>query len=126
VTTNPDQSLAQAYETALRPRQNVYSRAMEDFMTSPKVKLEDKTHYQGAPGDTVIVRAVDYFRVTGVRVEIYAADGSFLEGGNAIQNVNGIDWTYTATQVNNPMAGSKIIAIASDVPGNKGTLETIL
>ena len=70
-----------------------------------------------------MVRAVDDFRVTGVQVEIYAANGTLLEKGNAVQQVNGIDWTYTATQANSPLAGSKIKAIATDVPGNQGTLE---
>ena len=70
-----------------------------------------------------MVRAVDDFRVTGVQVEIYSASGTLLEKGNAVQQVNGIDWTYTATQANNPLAGSKIKAIATDVPGNKAMLE---
>src|SRR5687767_6454095 len=35
VLSNADQSLAQAYAAALRPRQNVYSRALEDFMSAP-------------------------------------------------------------------------------------------
>src|SRR6185369_6956357 len=39
VTTSADQGLAEAYAMALRPRQNVYSRALEDFMSPPVVKL---------------------------------------------------------------------------------------
>jgi len=38
VTKGTDQSLAEAYANALRPRQNVYSRALEDFMSPPVVK----------------------------------------------------------------------------------------
>ena len=60
------------------------------------------------------------------RVEIYAANGTLLEAGTAEQPTNGIDWTYTATQANNPLAGSKIKAIATDVPGNEGALEVTL
>jgi hypothetical protein len=123
VITSADQSLAQAYASALRPRQNVYSRALEDFMSPPVVTLIHTRNYTGAGGDKIVTRAVDDFRVTGVRVEIYAAGGTLLEAGNAVQNTNGIDWTYTATQANNLPAGSKIKAIATDVPGNEGTLE---
>jgi hypothetical protein len=69
---------------------------------------------------------MDDFRVITVRVEIYAANGTLLETGDAEQNTNGIDWSYTATQANNPLAGSKIKAIATDVPGNEGILEVSL
>ena len=129
VTKSADQTLAQAYASALRPRQNVYSRALEDFMSPPVVKLIDTRDYKGASGDRIVTRAVDDFRVTGVRVEIYATDGMLLEAGNAVQNINGIDWTYTATQRNPApagLAGCKIKAIASDVPGNEGSLEVTL
>ena len=126
IIKSADQSLAEAYGSALRPRQNVYSRALEDFMSPPVVKLIDTRNYRGAGGDKIVTRAMDDFRVAGVRVEIHAANGTLLEAGNADQNINGIDWTYTATQANNLLAGSKIKAIATDVPGNEGMLEVTL
>ncbi len=130
IMANPDQSLAQAYANTLRPRQNLYSRAMEDFMSAPVVKHIDTRNYHGAAGDSIVTRATDDFRVTGVRVEIFATDGTLLEAGNAVQHLNGIDWAYTATQANPGPAGSAtgttIKAIASDVPGNEGTLEVIV
>src|SRR5258708_40348415 len=129
VIKSADQSLAEAYATALRPRQNVYSRALEDFMSPPVVKLIDARNYKGRGGDKIVTTAIDDFRVTGVQVEIYAADGTLLEAGNAVQNTNGIQWTYTATQ-DNPsvagLAGTRIKAIPSDVPGNEGALESTL
>ena len=123
VTDGKDQGIKDAYSAALKPRQNLYTRALQDFMSPPVVKSFDTAQYTGASGGPIIVRAVDDFRVTGVQVEIYAASGTLLEKGNAVQQVNGIDWTYTATQSNSPLAGSKIKAIATDVPGNQGTLE---
>ena len=95
-------------------------------MSPPVVKLIDTRDYKGAGGDRIVTRAVDDFRVTGVRMEIYAADGTLLEAGNAEQNTNDVDWTYTTKQAINLPAGSKVIAIATDVPGNEGTLEVIL
>jgi hypothetical protein len=83
-------------------------------------------NYTGVIGSTIKIRAVDDFRVTGVQVEIYAANGTLLEKGNAEQQVNGVDWIYTATQANNLLTGSKINAIATDVPGNEGALEITL
>jgi hypothetical protein len=126
IVKGEDQGIRDAYTEALRPRQNLYSRALEDFMSPPDVRSIGTRNYTGASGSRITVRAVDDFRVTGVHVEIHAANGTLLEEGNAEQNANGIDWTYTAKQANNLLTGSKIKAIASDVPGNEGTLEVTL
>lgn len=126
VFANSDQSMAEAYARALKPRQNVYARAVADFMSSPVVKSIDARKYAGAIGDSLIIRAVDDFRVTNVRVEIYSPDHQLLEAGDAVQNINGIDWTYTSTKANSPLGGTSIKAIATDVPGNEGVLEITL
>lgn len=126
VTDDSDQSLAQAYQRALRPRQNVYSRALEDFLSLPKIRRIDARAYRSAAGDKIQVRAIDDFRVVSVRVEIYRADGSLIEDGDAEQNVNGIDWTYTAKTANGQLTGTRIVAIATDVPGNEGASEFII
>lgn len=126
VKENPDQSMAEAYASALRLRQNVYSRALEDCMSVPVIKKINTLLYAGAAGDKITIRAVDDFRVVSVWVGIFAANGTLLEGGIAVQQPNGIDWTYTATQANNLLAGTKISAIATDVPGNEGTSTEVL
>jgi hypothetical protein len=126
VIRNPDKGLAEAYATVLRPRQNVYSRALEDFLSPPVVKSINARNYKGIVGDKIVVRAIDDFRVVSVRVEIVAANGTLLEEGKAEEDANTLDWIYTATQANSLLAGSKIIAIATDVPGNEGTLEVSL
>lgn len=126
VINDPDQTMAEVYATALRPRQNVYSRAMEDYLKVPVVKKISTNPYTGNAGDKITIRAVDDYRVVSVWVQIFAADGALLERGAAIQNTNGLDWTYTATQANNLLAGTKISAVATDVPGNEGILEVTL
>jgi hypothetical protein len=126
VKDGQDQGIKDAYKARLRPRQNLYARAVEDFMSPPEVKTIDTKSYTSVAGSTLTIRAVDDFRVTGVLVEIYSASGALLEKGNAVQQNNGVDWTYTATQANSPLAGSKINAIATDVPGNQGTLQITL
>lgn len=115
-----------AYAGVLRPRQNIYSRALEDFMSSPVVKSIDTRNYKGVVGDKLTIRAFDDYRVTGVQVQITAANGTLLEQGNAQVQPNGLDYTYTATLANAQLAGSKIKAIATDVPGNEGSLEVTL
>jgi hypothetical protein len=126
VKDGTDQGIKDAYTAALRPRQNLYSRAMEDFLNSPVVNSVSTNAYTGGVGSTITVRAVDDFRVTSVQVEIYAASGTLLEKGNAVQQTNGLDWTYAVTQANAVLTGSKINAIATDVPGNTGTLAVTL
>ena len=126
VMKGTDQGIRDAYAAALKPRQNLFSRAVADFMSFPVVKTIDASSYTGVVGNTIRIRATDDFRVTGVLVEIFAASGALLEKGNAVQQINGVDWTYTATQANSPLTGSKISAIASDVPGNEGTLQVTL
>jgi hypothetical protein len=121
-----DKDMADGYATALRPRQNVYSRALEDFVAPPRVLSFNIRGYSGTVGDQITVRALDDFRVATVLLEIYATDGSLLEQGNAALAANGIDWAYTAIQANNLLAGSRIKAIAIDVPGNEGILELSL
>ncbi|MFZ6024277.1 MAG: hypothetical protein ACOYVG_07445 [Bacteroidota bacterium] len=126
VVGDADPNLAEAYMAVLRPRQNLYSRALEDFMSAPKVVSINTRAYQGLIGDKIVVRAKDDFRVTGVKVEIYAADGSLLEQGEAVSDIYDLDWTYTATQNNSLLAGTTIKAIATDIPNNEGILEAVL
>lgn len=70
------------------------------------------------------IHAKDDFRVVTVSVIILLPTGVLLEEGNAVLNpINRNKWTYKATQVNNELAGSVIIATAYDLPGNSGSLE---
>ena len=126
VVNNPDPGLANEYAKMLKPRQNVYSRAMGDFLTKPVVTEINTRNYRGQAGNTITVRAVDDFRVAQVLVEIYDPVGTLLEEGIALVDANGIDFTYTATQANSAVTGTTIKAIAIDVPGNEETLEVVL
>jgi hypothetical protein len=121
-----DPEMVAGYTAALRPRQNVYSRALEDFINPPVVTKITTRDYSGAVGDTLTIRAKDDFRVVTVLVEIYTPEGSILEKGECTQNKNGVDFTYTAKLANPALAGSKVKAIAFDVPGNEGSLEISL
>jgi hypothetical protein len=126
VLKNPDNGLAEAYAAALKPRQNVYSRALEDFMSPPVVKLIDTRNYNGTPGSVIVVHAVDDFRVTGVSVEIFLTGNILLESGDAIIDTNNLNWIYTCKKANSLARGFTIKATATDIPGNTGTLELTL
>lgn len=124
ILQNPD--MTAAYAAVLRPRQNIYSRALEDCINPPVVVSIGADGYSGKPGDLISVRATDDFRVTMVFVEIYAANGSLLEKVNAVVTTNGIDWSYVSTLANSQVFGSRIKATATDLPGNEGSLEVLL
>ncbi|GAO42520.1 hypothetical protein [Flavihumibacter petaseus] len=121
-----DPDLAEAYARVLKPRQNVYSRAMQDYLNPPKVVGISTRDYNGNVGDQIRIKAWDDFRITNMYVEIYALNGALLEKGKALIDTFTYDWYYTARQPNIELQGIKIIAIATDLPGNEGMLEITL
>lgn len=118
--------MRQAYQAAAAPGQSAYNLALADACVAPQIKRIDPGAYSGAAGSTIRVRAIDNFKVQTVTVEIRNAAGLVLEKGNAAPGENGLDWTYTATQANDALAGSKLIVQAIDLPGNVSVLELML
>ena len=98
---------------------------------SPRVspvplKSINKDSYHGAVGDTITIDATYDFKVATVSISIHNAAGALVEQGDAVLPVDKPDWLYTATQANPALAGSKITATATDLPGNTGSLEVTL
>ena len=50
---NPE--LMEGYQANVKPRQNVYSRALQDFISIPKVTKINAGAYAGAVGDKIVV-----------------------------------------------------------------------
>lgn len=113
-----DPDLIAIYKRAARPGISVYNLALADFCKAPEIKAIDYTSYFGNIGDTIIVRAIDNFRVTSVKVSIFSGTGVLLEAGLAIITLNSVDWRYTCTIANPLVSGSTVRCEASDVPGN--------
>lgn len=115
-------ALKEAYTLAATGNQTPYNRAFIDFQTPPKfVGQPDMKGYSGQVGDTIIVKAIDDFRVDRVHVMV-EANSSLIEEGEAVMDVNGIDWKYTATQANATLAGTQLTFKAYDLPGNEAVL----
>ena len=115
------------YEAGAADGQTAYNRALADYCVSPEIKLVDVTGYAGAIGDLILVKATDNFMVKSVKVTIEKLDGTLIEKGDAVQDAsNGIKWLYTATTVNAVVTGIKVIATASDVPGNTTQKEEVI
>ncbi len=105
------------YKAAATGGQTAFNLALADAFKAPVIAKIITDNYHGAVGDKVLVDASDDFKVTGVVVSIHNAAGDLVETGNAVIQENE-DWLYTSTQVNAAVAGSKITAVASDLPGN--------
>jgi hypothetical protein len=58
-----------------------------------------------------------------VRVSIIATDGAVVEEGDAVSDLSGTVWTYTAVHDDNEdgVRGYKIVVSVSDLPGNAVT-----
>jgi hypothetical protein len=64
--------------------------------------------------------------VTSVHICIHHANGHLIEQGDAIMQINTGDWLYPVAVANEPFAGSKIMATATDLPGNKTSVTVTL
>ncbi|GET49099.1 hypothetical protein RCZ02_19300 [Capnocytophaga felis] len=111
-------TVKEEYQLEADKKQGVtaYNVAVADMLQAPKIEQIDLSGYTGQVGDTIKVRAYDDFKVTSVTVHIYNSDGSLVEEGNAVDN--GLDWVYTATQINADLSGDKIVVRATDLPTN--------
>lgn len=108
-----------AYAAKAKIGQSAFNVAFADAFTPPEIKSINRAGYSGHVGDTIVIRAVDYFKVVAVHVKISNVAGVVLEEGNAILQANGLDWKYTATTVINSLFGCKITATAIDLPANE-------
>lgn len=114
-----DPALKALYAAAAKGDQSAYNVAVKDAYKAPEITKISTDLYTGQPGSTVTVRAIDDFKVASVRVQIYTAIGDLVEQGEAVLQVNGLDWLYTATVVNDPVQGCRIRAVAKDLPANE-------
>jgi hypothetical protein len=122
-----DPVLKNQYQEKTGPSNTAYNIAFRDYLKAPIVKSINAENYDGTVGSSIIVSAVDDFRVAEVKVRISAPDGTIVEEGNALLHpIDRNKWTYVATALVAAIAGVTITAVAKDIPGNKGTLEVTL
>jgi hypothetical protein len=118
-----DPDLKAMYQAAVKGGQRAFNVAIADALHAPVVESIQAENYHGHPGDQIIIGAKDDFKVTAVAVSIFNKAGEIIEEGDAfIQNDEEMKWLYKVQQENPGLAGSKIIAVATDLPGNKGSL----
>lgn len=119
-----DPALKNLYQAKAKRSQSAHNIAFQDAFHAPVVH-EISLGYRGLVGDLITVQAEDDFKVTAVKITIHDADGELVEEGNAVAGKK-FNWTYTVTQANANVAGSKIRAVATDLAGNEGSLEVTM
>ena len=112
-----DPAIKAEYAKAITGNETAYNIAVADFFHAPEVKSVDLIDYTGKVGDKIMIRAVDDFKVVEVSVSILTANDTVVEHGKAVCS-NGVDWMYTATVVNETLAGTRVVVCATDMPGN--------
>jgi hypothetical protein len=120
-----DPAVKQMYGERAQRNQSAFNVAFKDANNAPKVLAILLDGYAGVPGNVIVVRAFDDFKVISVKVSIHDANDTLIEEGAAVLNIAGL-WTYAVTQNNPNVIGSKIKAVALDIPGNEGSLEVIV
>jgi hypothetical protein len=111
------------YQAVAKGGQRAFNIAMMDALQAPVVESIQADNYHGHAGDPIIIRASDDFKVAVVLVSIYNQAGELVEEGNAIMRENeDVDWLYSVSHENPGYAGSKIIVITNDLPGNSASL----
>lgn len=120
---NPVIRMAYANTIKDKPCRTAYHAALTDFLNPPKIIMLDSSSYDGNIGNAIRICAEDDFRVTAVKVQVFAKDDSLLEEGPAVQQPDGLEWVYTATCSNANLSGCTIKALAYDVPGHEGVAE---
>ncbi|MDE3145560.1 MAG: hypothetical protein KGL19_15490 [Bacteroidota bacterium] len=125
VLLNP--SMKAAYEEVLTEGQTAYNLALADYFIPPEIKMLDVSLYHGKVGDIIRVRAIDNFKVDAVKLIIRTKDELLIEAGDAVRDSSNILlWKYTITKTNTHISGTKIIAAAMDLPGNRTVKEEII
>ncbi|KIC91320.1 hypothetical protein [Flavihumibacter solisilvae] len=114
------------YAAACRGNQKPYHIAIRDYFKAPVLSDLRTSEYHGLAGQPLIVRATDNFMVTRVQFALLAPNGSFMETGEALPDINGVDWVYITLVNNRSLKGTLIRVTAEDLAKNKTTLEVVL
>lgn len=106
------------YQAAADNGQSAYNVAVADFWHAPDITEIDVSKYSGLPGQPIRIRVMDDFMVKSVMLAIHNEDGTLVEEGEAVQDTNGLDWTYTTTVDNPNVTMDRITVTATDQPDN--------
>ena len=113
-----DPILKAAYKAACRGHQNPRNLAIRDAMRPPVVQSINLDHYTGKPGQIVVVKATDDFRVLEVTVTLRGQTGELIEERLAELSSDVGEWRYTTTMEVPSGQSVSVSVMAKDIPGN--------
>ena len=116
---NPEQYAAYK-AAAAAARRRACDMAIADFLVPPELKDADLTGYNGRPGESIRIEAVDDFDIASVTLVVSTLDGSVIEQGPAARSVHP-SWIYMAQSTIEPGNTVVIQVKVSDRPGNTVT-----
>ncbi len=114
------------YKADAKNGKTAYNVAIADFFDAPDIRSVDFSNYTGQPGSTIHIEVLDDFKVGHVSIKIANSDGAIVEQGKAAAAPDGLNWIYTATQINESLTGDKITVYAGDLAANLSVKENIL
>lgn len=101
-----------------RKRQSPYRAAFRDAFHGPQIKSITAHFYTGAAGGSILVGAMDNFKVAAVQVSIFDRNYLLIEDGEASGSGSDGLWRYVSKQNNPHRTGTLIVARAVDLAGN--------
>jgi hypothetical protein len=122
---NKDPIVKAIYKAVAKPNQSAYNIAFIDGFKDPEIKAVDTSEYHGLGGETIYIKA-DEFYVAQMKVEIHTAAGVLIEKGDAFIPPTGVGWRYTSSAANPNANGSKVTVTALNRPGKKAVKEAIV
>ena len=118
-----DPEMKAMYQAVVTGGQRAFNIAMIDALQAPVVESIQAEGYHGQKSEPIIIYAKDNFKVAAVLVSVYNKTGSLVEKGNAVLQENEeMNWLYICNEENTEYNGSKITAVATDLPGNMASL----
>lgn len=117
-----DSDLLTYYRAVAKKGQRPFNAAFADFFIPPTVSNPTGV-YNGQAGTVLGIRAMDNYEVKEVKLVITQADDTLIEQGDAVLQINGVDWAFTCTTSFATPAGCKLIWTAIDWAENAALLE---
>lgn len=105
------------YRARTKGMQRAHNVAIADFYHSPEIRNIDIKTFRGREGDSVIIQAVDDFKVVRVTVAITDANDVVQVTGDAVQK-DERTWEFKLTKTLPSTQGARMIVRAWDKPGN--------
>ncbi|MCF6406909.1 hypothetical protein L3C95_28680 [Chitinophaga filiformis] len=120
-----DPDLKVYYHSLATGAQNAHNMALKDAMSAPKISEIDFEAYNGRPGQKIIVRARNFFRVYQVYVKIFNENDVLKEEGYATEDRIPTVWIYQATGTLDTHQ-AKVEISAENIPGNVTTVAKMI